>query len=155
MPFKIIKGDLFDYAKKGVIAHGVNCRNAFGSGFAGQIAKKYPRVKERYHVYPFKELGNIQWVLVSENLCVANCFIQDNYGLPFPKLERHIKYSSLVYCLEELEGGVTDIHMPVIGCGLAGGDWKIVKELLKDIFEDSDTNVTVYIPERDWKKYEG
>lgn len=155
MPFNIVKGDLFDYAKKGAIAHGVNCRNSFGSGFAGQIAKKYPKVKEKYHQYPFKELGRVQWVPVSEDLCVANCFIQDNYGLPFPKSGRHIVYSSLIFCLEELEEGATDVHMPMIGCGLAGGDWKIVKELMKDIFVGSNTNAIVYIPERDWDKYEG
>ena len=41
----VVKGDLLSVTE-GVIAHGVNCRGAFGSGVAGAIARKFPWVRD-------------------------------------------------------------------------------------------------------------
>lgn len=39
--------------------------------------------------------------------------------------------------------GVKKIAMPKIGCGLDGKDWRVIKKMLKDIFEDSDIEILV------------
>jgi O-acetyl-ADP-ribose deacetylase (regulator of RNase III) len=46
------KGNIFE-SGAGIIAHGVNCKGAFGSGVAGQIAKLYPKTKSDY-LYKFQ-----------------------------------------------------------------------------------------------------
>ena len=42
---------------------------------------------------------------------------------------------------EKLE--INCIAMPLIGCGLDGLKWPIVRALIKDIFEDSDIEILV------------
>lgn len=39
----------------------------------------------------------------------------------------------------DLKLGLTEI-----GCGLAGGNWHIVKAIIEDVFQDSDVEVTIY-----------
>ncbi len=36
------------------------------------------------------------------------------------------------------------IHMPRIGCGLAGGKWEIVEDIIKDEFTKKGIDVYVY-----------
>ena len=37
------------------------------------------------------------------------------------------------------------IHMPLIGCGLAKGNWDIVKKLIKKTFINKEIEVYVYL----------
>lgn len=57
-----------------------------------------------------------------------------------------IRYDALRNCLSELRGMAVDcrasIHMPRIGCGLAGGEWSRVEQLIEQELHDID--VTVY-----------
>ena len=39
---------------------------------------------------------------------------------------------------------VLNIGFPLIGCGVAGGDWNIVEEMIKEVFEGLP-NVEIYI----------
>jgi O-acetyl-ADP-ribose deacetylase (regulator of RNase III) len=36
------------------------------------------------------------------------------------------------------------IGLPQIGCGLAGGDWDIVRNLIQEIMIDCDVTVVIY-----------
>jgi O-acetyl-ADP-ribose deacetylase (regulator of RNase III) len=36
------------------------------------------------------------------------------------------------------------IGLPQIGCGLAGGDWEIVKKIIQDEFADCNVTVVIY-----------
>jgi len=141
-----IKGDLFE-THCDVIAHGVNCRNGFGSGIAGQIAKLYPEVKEAYH-RKFKEegwkLGETQYVKTENDLWVVNCSTQDKYGYDNELL---VDYDAVRKCMTQVQMGLSPfcltLAIPRIGCGLAGGDWKIVKQILEEVFTEME--VLVYV----------
>ena len=37
------------------------------------------------------------------------------------------------------------VHMPKIGCGLAGGDWNRVENIIKNTFINSNIEVYVYL----------
>lgn len=36
------------------------------------------------------------------------------------------------------------IHMPRIGCGLAGGKWEVIEQIIKEELIDKEIAVTVY-----------
>ena len=45
--------------------------------------------------------------------------------------------------LEALRLGAS-VHMPRIGCGLAGGDWQLVGKMVEEELVSVDVPVTVY-----------
>lgn len=144
---KYKKGDLLE-ASEDIIAHGVNCVGGFGSGVAGQIAKKYPHARDSY-LNKFDnegwELGDVQLLGdPSMKHMVANCATQFEF---FPRDVCNADYPAIVKTMEMVKNlakclGNKSIAIPKIGCGLAGGDWLIVRQLLEGTFLDYD--VTVY-----------
>lgn len=139
MPIKLIKGDLFS-ANAEIIAHGVNCKGGFGSGVAGQIAKRWPKVRESYLNKAIKsgwKLGEIQLVFSTHDLelpIIANVATQDGFGYD-GKLYADYKAikKGLTKVVKYCDEHSFRLAMPKIGCGLAGGDWDVVYKLLQTI----------------------
>ena len=120
----------------------VNNVGAYGAGVSGAIAKKWPSVKQRYKDYLIL-LGNADVFGIGIGLFMANLYAQD--GLKSRTNPKPIRYGKLAMALSTLElHGFNRIHMPKIGCGLAGGDWKIVSELIQDVLVDYEQEVYVY-----------
>lgn len=143
---RYIKGDITETELK-YIAHGVNCQNAMGSGVAKALFTKWPEVKSHYHEFCQNGggfLGNVQLIeLLNVNIC--NCFTQLDYGYDG---KRYVNYAAIVKCFNQLK--VISFHInkyklaiPKIGCGLAGGDWNIVEQLINDTVGD-DLEIWVY-----------
>ena len=136
-----VKGDVTE-ASQSIIAHGVNCQGAFGSGVAGAIRKKYPAVREAYLLHEPKTLGTCQYVNHADKIWV-NAFTQENYGYDGKE------YASLVgvaYCFENIakymkSHELTELAMPKIGCGLGGLDWKDVEHLINELLNEIDVYV--------------
>ncbi|CAH3017801.1 unnamed protein product [Porites evermanni] len=67
-------------------------------------------------------------------------------------------YPSLQSSLQAMKGhcvshGVTSLSMPMIGCGLDGLEWPKVRNIIEEVFQDTDINITVYsLPRARWKK---
>jgi O-acetyl-ADP-ribose deacetylase (regulator of RNase III) len=145
---KIIKSDITKTELK-YIAHGVNCQNVMGSGVAKVIYTEFPEVKEYYHNYSEQFqygnqkqlLGEIQSVK-SKGKVIYNCFTQLNYGYDG---ERYLSYTALVDCFKQLKESLAGeiIAIPKIGCGLAGGNWDFVVELINDTV-GNDLEIWVY-----------
>ena len=92
----LVQGDLFE-APQDLIAHGCNCRNGFGSGIAGQMAKLYPKVKFNFHEKYDEEgwkLGDVQFVRLidKKHQYVANCATQHAY---LPRGVKHADYDAI------------------------------------------------------------
>ena len=146
---KEIKGNLLDTHCK-LIAHGVNCQGVMGSGVAKALYEKYPEVKENYLSFcklfkkPNAMLGSVHLVHIPrayDQIVVANCFTQQNYGYDG---QIYLNYDALQECISELylyaiNNDIKEIAIPKIGCGLAGGDWELVKKIL--LTEDLTINV--------------
>ena len=145
-----VLGDLFD-TDADIIAHGVNCKGSFGSGIAGLMNRYYPPVRREY-LDKFDtegwKLGDTQFVrLVNVKgyiyTIIANCATQDDYGY---KGVCHASYPAIRECMTKVKEYARQdnltIAIPTIGCGLAGGDWNIVKGILEEVFTDYD--ITVY-----------
>jgi len=123
--------------KKRIIAHICNDKGGWGAGFVLALSRKWTRPEQMYRSIPISELklGTVQFVVVEDDIIVANMIAQhgyrnDNNGKP------PIRYGALADALREvnkmaLELNAT-IHMPRIGSGLAGGEWTIIELLIEE-----------------------
>lgn len=145
---KLIDGDLLE-SKCTVIAHQVNCKGVMGSGVAKQIRKKYPEVYVAYNNFCAQNkdsdmLGRVQMVKTKDGRLVANIFGQKSYGSDGKK---YTDINALRQCFNILHGhalcnDIRTIAMPYkIGCGLGGGNWEEVLEMIYAIFEDIDVEL--------------
>lgn len=153
-----VPGDLFagikeaSKTKKIVVPHVCNDMGAFGSGFAGAVARFYPEVQKEYFKWsqdkettPF-ELGEIQMVSVDTNITFVNMIGQHKMIAPnyIP-----VRYSAIAACLEKVLAAFVDydnleVHCPKFGAGLAGGRWVVIEALIQEILVDNGIPVTVY-----------
>lgn len=136
---KEIQGSILDTELK-YIAHGVNAQDVMGSGVAKVLYTKYPDVKSKYHQFCAEtdiedRLGSIVYTPVqSDGKVIINLFTQFKYGYDG---KRYVNYGALEDCFCELiDFGIDKIAVPKIGCGLAGGDWEVVKEIINRVTKD-------------------
>ena len=143
---KYVQKDITTVTAPGLIAHGVNCQNAMGSGVARALYTKWPEVKSEYHRCGSMILGDAQFVDVEIGLVVANCFTQEYYG------RDGRQYASLSAIRDSLTDTVLhaqvmrlpEVHLPKIGCGLGGLDWKKdLEPLLKELEAELDITFVV------------
>lgn len=133
-----------------VIAHIVNDKGGWGAGFSGALSKRYPVVEKIYRQYAEKgelELGKNIYVGISKDLFVVNMIAQHHWR---PYVDQPIRYEALADCLTSLHKMsrrmyFTQIFMPRIGAGLAGGDWSIIEEMINKTFSDNISGID-YIP---------
>lgn len=133
---KIIDQDILE-VESGCILHQVNCQAKMGAGLALAIAQKWPEVKKQYGLFcqslsKVRLLGEAHPVNVDKNLIVVNLFGQFNYGAG----EKQTSYPALAIALGKcaLRYKTEKIYIPYkMGCGLAGGDWDIVSNLIEII----------------------
>lgn len=123
-----------------IIAHICNDIGAWGKGFVMPLAKRYPEAEAQYRAWhrrktdPSFALGQVQFVEVAAQVWVANMIGQ--HGISRRGSTPPIRYDALRECLSHVRTFAhehkADIQMPRIGCGLAGGDWKIVSKIVEE-----------------------
>lgn len=147
--FEIINADLLK-ADADAICQQVNCQSVMGSGLAKAIYTKWPVVKERSHAFcdaykdPLRMLGRVQ-IITAQSLPfeVVNIFGQLHYGRTPNTC--YTDYFALKQAFIELNGiyaGKTIAFPYKFGCGLAGGDWQTVENLMFQYL--TDCNVQIY-----------
>lgn len=153
MDINYIKGDATNPFSNGnkVIVHICNDIGGWGKGFVMAISKRWPQPEQQYREW-FKSqdnfsLGEVQFVKVEDSLWVANLIGQhkinkDENGNP------PIRYDAVSEGLKKVGQFAQEIsasvHMPRIGCGLAGGTWDKIEPLIKTNLSDKEITVTVY-----------
>ena len=137
---KEINGDLIKLAKQGefdIIAHGCNCFNTMGAGIAKQIKEEFKDawIADQHTISgDINKLGTFTRVYYeSKKLWVYNCYTQYRYGTD----KIYLDYEALTLCMRKINhmNTIGRIGMPKIGCGLAGGDWNIVKKIMEKELE--------------------
>lgn len=139
----IVKLDILTVSK-GIIAHQVNCQGVMGAGLALKIKYKYKQAFDYYQnvcCEPFLKtlLGKVQLVQIREDFYVANLFSQFFYGR---EQKVYTDYDALKTCFKDLAGKSNQLGLPVylpykIGCGLAGGDWNIVLDIINQTLPEA------------------
>ena len=153
MEIEYRKGDATSPLKSGnkIIVHVCNDIGGWGRGFVMAISKKWKQPEERFrNWYSSKEnfaLGEVQLVKVEEDIWIANLIGQhdikaDRNGIP------PIRYDAVSKGLNKIAGMTIQfkatIHMPRIGCGLAGGNWEEMEKIVIKELIDKGVSVTVY-----------
>lgn len=166
---KYVKGDATWPApddKTKVILHCCNDLGGWGSGFVVALSNRYLNVDVAYRnwfhqtgaVSPFDilyesskvpGLGEIQVLELSPKLLLCNMIGQ--HGVGHLGVTPPIRYEAFEQGFQALNDffslmDITDasIHCPRLGCGLAGGDWAKVSDLLMEHFVSNSFPVTVY-----------
>jgi O-acetyl-ADP-ribose deacetylase (regulator of RNase III) len=132
---KIIEADLLEM--QGIICHQVNCMGVMGAGLALHIRRKWPRVFVDYKNALEDErvdIGSCQFVQVSQDTTVANLFGQANVNSGKQR-DCQTNYDALEDAIEDAyeyaERTNQQLYIPyMMGCGLAGGDWDIVLDII-------------------------
>jgi O-acetyl-ADP-ribose deacetylase (regulator of RNase III) len=129
---------------KKIICHICNDRGAWGAGFVLALSAKWRYPEDRYHAMPKYALGSAMVLEVEEDVYVANMIAQHGTR-PDTNDTPPIRYLALTDALYKVntiakEMGAT-LHMPRIGCGLAGGDWDAVETVIKKVVT---VDATVY-----------
>jgi len=147
-----------------IIAHVCNDIGAWGAGFVLAISKKWIGPELAYRAATTKGrslfLGQIQLIQIDDYTYVANMVGQHGIkrsavGVPpirYPALSENLKrvYEAIskgtLYfkAVELAEKEPVTIHMPRIGCGLAGGNWTIVENIIKEELVNKGIDVYVY-----------
>lgn len=126
-------GDLLHEVKEGIIVHGCNAQGRMGGGIALQVKETYPQAyqayRDHYEKYGLK-VGEVIMVEVRPRLYIANAITQEFYGWASDTV--YVDYDGLQTCFEEISDIARlrkmDVHFPLIGCGLANGEWEIVSQ---------------------------
>lgn len=156
---KEVNDNLINMALNGdfdVIAHGCNCFNTQNSG----IARSLRDVWEGIYVIDcltkkgdYNKLGTYSIFSTNINkntdkepvaLHVLNCYTQFDYGRDKGKL--YVNYDAIAMCMDKINHHYKGlkIGLPMIGCGLANGDWNIVKKIIETRLKDMDVTI-VYL----------
>ena len=138
MKIKYRYGDILTTESK-YIAHCVNMQYVMNSGVAKCIRESYPKAYEDYMSSELK-LGRVI-ISTNEPHNIIHIVGQEFYG----RTGLYVKYQALEKAFKIINSKVesTSISYPLIGCGLAGGDWNIVSRLLEE--NSSNYEPIVYI----------
>lgn len=172
MKYQEVDGDLIKLAKKGyfeVIVHGANCLSTMGAGIAPQMAEAFGCDKFEMELWgpTIEKLGNIDyqtfvlgekaiWSLENAKnnlnepeLTVVNAYTQYKYGrnhrdgeaIPFD-------YDAFTICMRKMNHIFNGKHigLPMIGAGLAGGNWDRIKEIIQTELKDCNVTIVKYKP---------
>ena len=138
-------------AENKIIVHICNDIGAWGKGFVMAISKRWKEPEKEYRNW-FKSqenftLGEIQFIKVENDIWIANLIGQhkinkdENGNAP-------IRYDAIKVGLNKVvefakENNAT-VHMPRIGCGLAGGTWDKIEPILKETLLKNEVATYVY-----------
>ncbi|WP_433325918.1 macro domain-containing protein [Spirillospora sp. CA-294931] len=137
---RYIRGDATSPQAKGVkvIAHVCNDLGGWGKGFVLAISRRWTAPEEAYRAWHRARasndfgLGAVQFVQADPHIWVANMVAQR--GIRPGSKGPPIRYDALDTCLTALAEKAREldasVHLPRIGCGLAGGRWERVEPLL-------------------------
>ena len=140
-----------------ILVHVCNDIGAWGRGFVVALSRRWPDPERHYRAWhrdgdkiPF-ELGQVQLVSVSDGIVVANLIGQ--HGIRSTDSLPPVRYEAIRTGLQRVatlaREGKASVHMPRIGCGLAGGDWSVVELIVREELAVKGIAVIVYdLPEK-------
>jgi O-acetyl-ADP-ribose deacetylase (regulator of RNase III) len=156
---RFVEGDATAPSAAGnkIVAHVCNDIGGWGAGFVLAVSRRWPGPEADYRSWHAARatndfrLGAVRLVAVDSNVWVANMVAQRDIrrraGVP------PIRYDAVEACLVALSSRARDleasVHMPRIGCGLAGGTWDRIEPLVRRALVEGGVDVTVYdLPQR-------
>ena len=137
-----------------IICHVCNDVGGWGKGFVVALSERWPQPEAAYRdwyrgrLHNDFRLGSVQLVRVEPEIWVANMVGQ--HGLKRAGGKPPIRYEAieagLARVAEEAKSLKATVHMPRIGCGLAGGRWDEVEPIIRRTLCGEGIEVFVYDP---------
>lgn len=153
-------GDKDQYGAREFFVHGCNAQGAMGRGIAGEFRKVYPEVWEDYrraYLLQGLSVGDVIAVELRHSWgIVFNAITQEFYGAD--KNIRYVDYDGLRDCFRKINKLIITwntefpaiydrvLNFPLIGAGLANGDWNIIEKIIDDEIDDSIEKVLWKLP---------
>jgi len=145
---KTVKGDLIRLAKQGqfdLITHGCNCFCKMGSGIAKTIREEFPEaylVDQKTIIGDRNKLGTITYARCG-SIVVVNSYTQFDYWSKGVLVE----YPAVRSCFEAIKKEFSGERMgiPLIGAGLARGDWRIIEKIIDEVMFGEDVTLVEFV----------
>lgn len=146
-----VKGDLIQLALDGefdVIIHGCNCFHTMGAGIAKPIAQKFPEALEADKTTPYGDRAKLGTISTAQIQRADTLFTIVNAYTQFNWKGRGLKadYDAIENCFRLVAQSYADarIGYPLIGAGLAGGDWSTIAPRIEDALAGLDHTLVVF-----------
>ncbi len=149
-----LKGDATSPQAKGhkIICHVCNDLGGWGKGFVVAISKRWSEPEKDYRTWHRHRadndfaLGKVRFIDVDNYIVIANMIAQR--GMKTGSNGPPIRYDAIRQCLvqvaEKAKQTNSSIHMPRIGCGLAGGKWNKIEPIINDEMSSKGIRVFIY-----------
>ena len=139
-----------------IIAHVSNDEGGWGKGFVVEISRRWKSPEREFRAWAKARetndfgLGATQFVQCAPEIWVANMVGQHGIRRKGDKGPMPVRYEAIEQCLGDVAAKAGElnasVHMPRIGCGLAGGTWENIEPLIIAQLCERDVEVWVY----DW-----
>lgn len=155
-----IQGDLLSLFRQGWfcgIAHGANCQTTMGAGIAKQIALEFPEARMADNDFAMIWNDREMWGEFSVATVLTQYQVGDIFNLYtqlFPgKVDQYHLEKAIALCFTNLnnyvksfkkEEGTYILGIPLIGCGIAQGDWGRISQIINEVTPDIDIIVVEY-----------
>ena len=136
-----------------VLVHVCNDIGKWGKGFVLAISRRWKQPAEHFKAWyrgeteqPFA-LGEVQFVEVDRALWVANLVGQRGLAAKHggePAVRYDAVRAGLAKVRAHAQAERASVHMPRIGCGLAGGRWEEIEPIIESELAAHGIAVTVY-----------
>jgi O-acetyl-ADP-ribose deacetylase (regulator of RNase III) len=164
-----VQGNIIKLAlakKFDVIAHGCNCLSTMGAGLAPQMAKVFGCDRFEMELWgpSIEKLGCIdyQTFVLGEHaiwslddaknnrdepeLIVVNAYTQYTYGYDKKSGTAPFDYEAFALCMRKMNKVFAGKHigLPMIGAGLAGGNWNRIRHIIETELRDCEVTIVEY-----------
>ena len=152
---RYITGDATNPRGEGlkIIVHCCNNLGIWGAGFVMALSNKWVRPEVEYKNWKARNgeekfarmLGSLQLVPVERDIIVGNIIGQHGVGRGEDG-QPPVRYAAIREGLKHLLTLNRDfsVHMPRMGCGLAGGSWDQIERIINEVLIKKNIDVTVY-----------
>lgn len=140
-----------------VLVHGCNCFHTMGAGIANDIARIFPQALaadrltlkgDRNKLGDFSLARGVN--VNGGHFSIVNAYTQYTCFGNGP----HVDYDAVADVFKKIAIAFDGAHIgyPLIGCGLAGGDWNIVEGIINEQLKDQRHTLVVF-NQQEWNKW--
>lgn len=141
-------GNLFDYPGRHIL-QGCNAQGVMGSGVAKTVRALYPHAYNTYRAHYERYGLRLGEVVVADcgKHVILNGITQQFFGgdgglyVDYQAIRTVIRNCNAIV----QKDGQTELALPLIGAGLAGGEWQVIAQSIE---EESAVKPVVYIHEQ-------
>ncbi len=149
---KTVRGDLIHLAVGGqfdVIVHGCNCQGVMGAGIAKSIREAFPEAYAADQATPKGDRGKLGAISFAKITRTATPFTVVNGYTQFHYRGRNnADYTAIRSVMQAVRSAYTGLRIgyPLIGAGLAGGDWQVIARIIDEELDGEDHTLVEYQP---------